>query len=94
MGIPIKLDTNRLNLTDEIMAKLKGLRTYEAHRTAKSFEVTPRTVGYIGSVNPVVLAQHECSLMITFEEPPADLWGRNSATGGKDDLTENLEVPF
>lgn len=88
--MPTRLDATRLNLAGEIVAKLKGLRTYEAHRTAKSFEVTPRTLGYIGSHHPVVLAQHECQLMISFENPPTDLWGRDVAQNS----TNTTEVPF
>lgn len=88
--MPLKLDTTRLNLVDEIKAKISGTATYQAHRTAKSFEVTPRTIGYIKASNPVVLATHKCPLLYGQGEPAVDFWGRDEVK----QISESTEVPF
>jgi hypothetical protein len=59
-GIPTKLDTTRLNLAQEIVAKLSGVRTYQIHKTLKSFEATPRLGAALAARGPVVLAMHVC----------------------------------
>jgi len=87
--ISLKLDTDRLNLKDEILAKLDGLRTYEIHRTATSFEVTPRSMGYLTARNPYVLAEHKCKAVVLFGELASDPWGR-----GKKETIETMEAPF
>ena len=88
-GIPIKLDTGRLNLRDEIVRLLTGGRTYQIHRTSISFEATPRIGARIGAANPIVLALHECYPMTVFSEQAPDYWDRAIAT-----MTTNEEVPF
>lgn len=91
----IKLDSTPLNLPNEIIEKLTGGKTYEAHRTAKSFEVTPRSIGYLSAKDPIVLAKHRCPLMMGTGELPKDLWNRgNSADRGNQELLETMEVPF
>jgi hypothetical protein len=88
-GIPIKLDTARLNLTDEIIRLLAGGKTYQAHRTYVSFEATRRLSARMAAPNPVVLALHECYPMTIFSEQAPDYWDRAIAT-----MTTNEEVPF
>lgn len=79
-GFPTKLDIERLNILEEIVKKVSQIRTYEAHRTLVSFEVTPRRGAYvIGSeFNPaaVILAEHQCSTFTLFETEPPDYWNR------------------
>lgn len=60
-GIAIKLDTAQLNLAQEILKKIEGVRTYQIHRTVISFEATPRIGARLGAAAPVVLATHVCS---------------------------------
>lgn len=72
--VVVRLDIAQLNLVDEIKAKLMGIRTYEARPVGGSFEIVPRTVGYIGRASDkrkaVVLAEHRCSAVRVFEEFP------------------------
>lgn len=88
-GVPIKLDTGRLNLRNEILKMLAGGRTYQIHRTSISFEATPRIGARIGAANPTVLALHECYPMGIFSEQAPDYWDRAIAT-----MTTSEEVPF
>jgi hypothetical protein len=88
-GIPIKLDTGRLNLKDEIIRMLTGNRTYQIHRTSISFEATPRMGARINAANPIVLALHECYPMTIFNEQAPDYWNR-----AKSQLITSEEVPF
>lgn len=60
-GIATKLDTTRLNLAQEIMAKLEGKRTYQIHQSLTSFEATPRLGARLGGGGAIVLATHICS---------------------------------
>jgi len=60
-GIAIKLDTARLNLAQEVVKKIEGVRTYQIHKTVISFEATPRIGARLGAASPVVLATHICS---------------------------------
>jgi len=80
-GFPTKLDTTRLSIMEEIVKKVSKIRTYEAHRTLISFEVTPRRGAYvIGSEfkpESVILAEHKCSTLTLFESHPPDYWNRN-----------------
>lgn len=87
--MPLKLDTDRLNLVDEVKAKLQGIRTYQIHRTAGSFEVTPRTMGYLTARDPYVLAEHRCKVVVLFGELATDPWGRDVKK-----TIETTEVPF
>jgi hypothetical protein len=88
-GIPIKLDTGRLNLRDEIVKLLTGGRTYQIHRTSISFQATARIGARIGAANPIVLALHECYPMTVFSESAPDYWEKAIAT-----ITTSEEVPF
>jgi hypothetical protein len=60
-GIAIKLDTAQLNLAEEIIKKLEGVSTYQIHKTALSFEATPRLGAALEARAPIVLALHICS---------------------------------
>jgi len=60
-GIPTKLDTARLNLAQEVVKKIEGVRTYQIHKTVISFEATPRLGARLGGGGAVVLATHICS---------------------------------
>jgi len=60
-GIPTKLDTERLNLKEEIVKKIQGVRTYQIHQTSISFQATPRLGARLGAAAPIVLATHICS---------------------------------
>ena len=79
-GFPTKLDTPRLSIVEEIVKKVSNIRTYEAHRTLISFEVTPRIGAYvIGSEfkpESVILAEHKCSSFVLFETEAPDYWNR------------------
>jgi hypothetical protein len=59
-GIPIKLDTARLNIMDEIATLQRGIYTYQIHRTSTSFEATIRMKSRMGAKDPIVLATHTC----------------------------------
>jgi hypothetical protein len=59
-GFLTRLDVSPLTLPQEIVAKVTGRRTHQIHRTATSFETTPRRGGYLLAVNPIVLADHLC----------------------------------
>lgn len=59
-GFLTRLDVSSLTLPQEIVAKVTGRRTHQIHRTATSFEITPRRGGYLRAVNPIVLADHHC----------------------------------
>jgi len=92
-GFLTKLDTPCLSVLEEITKKVSRIRTYEAHRTLVSFEVTPRTGAYIiGSefkAERIILAEHQCSTFTLFETEVPDYWNRN--------LTKQLDlegIPF
>jgi hypothetical protein len=85
----VKLDMNRLNLTDEILALTAGIATYQIHRTAISFEAYRRMAGRMNVGNPVVLATHTCRSITEFGQTPPDYF--NTA---KSKTTDSEEVPF
>jgi hypothetical protein len=84
----IKLDTARLNLTEEVMALTAGLATYQVHRTAVSFEATRRTAARMKVAQPIVLATHTCRELTVFAEQPPDYWNRVKLS------TTSEKVPF
>ena len=84
----IKLDTARLNLTEEILALTAGLATYQVHRTALSFEATRRTAARMKVAQPIVLATHTCRELTVFAEQPPDYWNRVKLS------TTSEKVPF
>jgi len=84
----IKLDTARLNLTEEILALTAGLATYQVHRTAVSFEATRRTAARMKVAQPIVLAAHTCRELTVFAEQPPDYWNRVKLS------TTSEKVPF
>jgi hypothetical protein len=85
----IKLDMNRLNPVDEILALTAGIATYQIHRTAVSFEATRRTPARMGAAAPVVLATHTCRPITEFGQTPPDYFNAI-----KPSTTESQEVPF
>ena len=85
----IKLDTNRLNLADEVVALTAGLATYQIHRTALSFEATRRTATRMKVAQPLVLATHTCRALTIFGQQPPDYFGSTSQP-----LGTTSEVPF
>lgn len=87
-GIPIKLDTVRLNLKDEIVKLLSGGRTYQIHRTYVSFEATARLSARMAAPNPIVLALHECYPMTVFSQTAPEYWDRALSQ------LQTEEVPF
>jgi hypothetical protein len=84
----IKLDTARLNLTEEVMALTAGLATYQVHRTALSFEATRRTAARMKVAEPIVLATHTCRELTVFAKQPPDYWNRVKLS------TTSEKVPF
>jgi hypothetical protein len=84
----IKLDTNRLNLADEIVALTAGIATYELHRTAQSFEATRRMATRMSVAAPIVVATHTCRELTVFAEQPPDYWNRVKLS------TTSEKVPF
>lgn len=84
----IKLDTARLNPTQEIAALTAGIATYEAHRSATSFEVTRRTAVRMAVAQPVVLATHTCRGIEAFGQVAPDYFDRAKLS------TDESEVPF
>jgi hypothetical protein len=89
-GIPIKLDTARLNILDEIQTLQKGIYTYQIHRTSTSFEATIRTKTRMGAKDPIVLASHTCRTegFLFGQEPP------NYFNRVKPNPIDSEKVPF
>jgi hypothetical protein len=84
----IKLDTNRLNLPEEVLALTAGLATYEIHRTAQSFEATRRMATRMKVAAPIVLATHTCRPLTVFAEQAPDYFNRVKLS------TTSEKVPF
>ena len=84
----IKLDTTRLNLTQELLAMTSGIATYQVHRTALSFEATRRTAARMTVAAPIVLATHTCRALTVFAEEAPDYWNRVKLS------TTSEKVPF
>jgi hypothetical protein len=83
----IKLDTDRLNIIQEIEKLSTGIGTYEIHRTSQSFEATRRTPTRMSAKEPIVLATHTCRSMTVFVSEPPQYFPRPKAT-------TTSEVPF
>ena len=84
----IKLDTARLNLTEELVALTSGTATYQIHRTHLSFEATRRTATRMKVAEPIVLATHTCRAITVFAEEAPDYWNRVKLS------TTSEKVPF
>ena len=84
----VKLDTDRLNIVQEIEKLFTGIGTYEIHRTSQSFEATRRTPIRMGAKEPIVIATHTCRQMTVFAETAPDYWNRVKLS------TTSNEVPF
>jgi hypothetical protein len=91
-GFARKLDTPRLTIEEEIVAILKGRKTYELYRTRVSFEAIERNVNRIKWARPdkdlAVLADHLCSGNHLFQVEPPHYWQKPATYI----VTE--EVPF
>ncbi len=65
-GFTTKLDMNPLNLVEEILARAKGLMTFEIWPTLYSFEAIERSLNRIKWAKPmqsrVILAKHSCQV--------------------------------
>jgi hypothetical protein len=72
----IKLDTTRLNITDEIVKLTAGTATYQIHRTAVSFEATRRTAIQMRAIDPIVLATHTCRAITVFSQEAPEYFDR------------------
>lgn len=89
-GIPIKLDTARLNIVDEIHTLQRGTSTYQIHRTLTSFEATRRSQARMGAKDPIVLATHTCRTEgFLFGQEPPDYFNRI-----KPQPLDHEKVPF
>ena len=84
----IKLDTARLNLTEELVALTSGLATYQVHRTAVSFEAIRRTAARMKVAQPIVLATHTCRALTVFAEQAPNYFNRPKLS------TNSEKVPF
>jgi hypothetical protein len=84
----IKLDTTRLNLSQELLAMTNGTATYQVHRTALSFEATRRTAARMTVAAPIVLATHTCRALTVFAEEAPDYFNRVKLS------TTSEKVPF
>jgi hypothetical protein len=89
-GIPIKLDTGKLNIMDEIATLQRGIYTYQIHRTSTSFEATIRSASRMKAVDPIVLATHTCrSEGFLFGQEPPDYFNQR-----KPQPLDYEKVPF
>jgi hypothetical protein len=79
-GFLTRLDIEPLSIVDEIMNFLAKNRSYQIHRTAKSFEATPRLAGRMGKVHPIVLRQHICRTLLEFGVTAPDYWATTKPT--------------
>lgn len=88
-GFLTRLDVQPLDVRAELIAKLTGRRTYQIHKTAVSFEATPR-VGILAK-SALVLATHKCdpSEFAFGEIEPPDYFNTK-----KPSKTESEGVPF
>lgn len=77
-GFARKLDTPRLTIEEEIVAILKGRKTYELHRTRVSFEAVERCAQRIKWASPdkdhIILADHLCSGYHLFQVEAPQYW--------------------
>lgn len=76
------LDTQKLTIEEEVIKRINGLMTYEAHRTQVSFEVVERSLNRIKWAKPdknrIILADHHCSDFTLFQsiDTVPDYWAR------------------
>jgi hypothetical protein len=81
-GFSKKLDIQRLTIEEEIIKKISGLKTYEAHRTRVSFEAVERGLlrikGQKFDPNRIILADHQCSDFSLFSsvDLAPDYWAK------------------
>ena len=91
-GVPTKLDPNQLNLRDEIVAKISGLRTYQIHRLGRTFEVTPRVGARMWAKSAIVLCQHQCRPISIFGQELPDYFGNGGFPPKQSTSTDG--IPF
>lgn len=81
-GFSKLLDTPKLTIEEEVVKRINGLMTYEAHRTQVSFEVVERSLNRIKWAKPdknrIILADHHCSDFTLFQsiDTVPDYWAR------------------
>lgn len=81
-GFQKMLDTQKLTIEEEVIKRINGLMTYEAHRTQVSFEVVERSLNRIKWAKPdknrIILADHHCSDFTLFQsiDTVPDYWAR------------------
>lgn len=94
-GFSRRLDKTVLTIEEEIIKRLSGLMTYEAHRTRVSFEVVERSVNRIKWAAPdkarIVLADHRCSSFKLFDTEVPTYW--KTPERKVNDL-QDLQAPF
>jgi hypothetical protein len=64
VGFQIKLNPGALSIQEEIMKRIAGLRTFQLHRTAVSFEAELRSLNTIKASQgreQIILASHSCT---------------------------------
>jgi 16S rRNA C967 or C1407 C5-methylase (RsmB/RsmF family) len=93
-GFTKRLDKKTLTVEEEIVAILNGRKTYEAHRTAVSFEAVERCLIRIkaGRKKHIhILADHICSGTVLFDTEIPNYWEKPERK--VNDLS-NLQAPF
>lgn len=77
-GFSRRLDTPVLTIEEEVVKRISGLMTYEAHRTMVSFEAVERSLNRIRWANPnksrIILADHHCSHYHLFQTEAPNYW--------------------
>ena len=80
-GFNTKLDMTPLNLVEEILARAKGLMTFEISPTSNSFEAIERSLNRIKWASPmqrrVILAKHSCQVSMAGAVAVPDYFDRN-----------------
>lgn len=88
-GFLTRLDVQLLDIRGELIAKLTGRATYQIHKSAISFEATPRVC--LLAPSALVLATHNCdpSEFAFGEVEPPDYFDSKKPT-----RAESEKVPF
>ena len=91
-GVPTKLDPTQLNLRDELLSKLAGLRTYQIHRLGRTFEATPRVGARMWASGAIVLGEHQCRPITIFGQELPDYFGNGGLPPKPDNKSDG--IPF
>ena len=90
-----RLDVTPLTLSQEIVAKIMGRRTHQIHRTAESFETTPRRGAYLKAATAIVLGDHICDLSaFRFGEVAPEYFNRPITKQSSEGVPFRLPAPF